>query len=95
MKRPEIPPGKYGIDDRRNDPPYGKGKYDPAELKRGVEVEKEHADLYKRIKADYPDFQMSLDEFAGWIAKAHLRELKDYYTRLDKMEAEGEAEEGD
>jgi hypothetical protein len=29
---------------------------------------------------------MTLDEFAEWITKAHLRELKDYNTRLDKME---------
>jgi len=90
MKRPEIPVGKYDIDDRGNVPPYGP-EYDPAQLKRGIEVEKEHEDLYKYIKATYPDFKMSLDEFAEWIAKAHLRELKDYYTRLDKMEAEGEA----
>lgn len=68
-------------------------QYDPAELKRGIEVEKEHADLYKHLKSLYPDFRMSLDEFAEWIAKAHLREIKDYYTRLDRMEKEaGEGE---
>jgi hypothetical protein len=28
---------------------------------------------------------------AGKIAWAHLKEIRDYYTRLEKMEEEGEA----
>lgn len=28
----------------------------------------------------------------GKIALAHLKEIKDYYTRLDKMEQEAESE---
>lgn len=93
MKRPSIPVGKYDIDDRKDLHPYGKGvEYDPAELKRGIEVEKEHADLYKHLKSLYPDFRMSLDEFAEWIAKGHLREIKDYYTRLDRMESEAKGD---
>jgi len=50
---------------------------DAAELKRGIEVEHEHTD------SDY---------IARLIALDHLAELPDYYTRLDKMEAEGETE---
>jgi len=51
-------------------------KFDARELKRGIEVEKkEHHDNPTISKA---------------IAKAHLMELPDYYTRLDKMEKEGE-----
>jgi hypothetical protein len=48
---------------------------DPKELEMGIEVEKEHT----------PD-----PEVAKIIALAHLSELKDYYTRLKKMEADGE-----
>lgn len=31
------------------------------------------------------------EELAGKIAWAHLKEIRDYYTRLKKMEDEGEA----
>lgn len=31
------------------------------------------------------------NELAGKIAWAHLKEIPDYYTRLEKMEKEGEA----
>jgi hypothetical protein len=44
---------------------------DPKELKMGIEVEKEHT----------PDADV-----AKRIALDHLAELKDYYTRLKKME---------
>lgn len=50
------------------------GKYDPKELAMGIEVEKEHL--------PYPSI-------AEKIAKDHLAEIPDYYTRLKKMEAEG------
>jgi len=42
---------------------------------RGIEVEMEHTND---------------PTISKYIAKDHLAELKDYYTRLDKMEAEGE-----
>ena len=45
------------------------------ELAMGIEVEYEHTSN-KRI--------------ATRIALAHLKEIPDYYTRLKKMEAEGE-----
>ena len=48
-----------------------KGKYDSKELAMGVEVEKEH---------------MPYPSIAEKIAKDHLAELPDYYTRLKKME---------
>ena len=47
------------------------GKYDPKQLAMGIEVEKEHL--------PYPSI-------AEKIAKDHLAELPDYYTRLKKME---------
>lgn len=52
-------------------------EFDPTELSMGIEVEKEHVDNPETAKA---------------IAKDHLAELPDYYTRLKKMEEEGERE---
>jgi len=49
------------------------GKYDPKELAMGIEIESEHL--------PYPCI-------AEKIAKDHLAEIPDYYTRLKKMEAE-------
>jgi hypothetical protein len=54
------------------------GNYDPNELKMGIEVEKEH---------------VSSPLIAEKIAKDHLAELPDYYTRLKKMEREGGVKE--
>ena len=48
-----------------------KGKYDPSELAKGIEVEKEHTEDAK---------------VAERIAKDHLDEFPDYYTRLARME---------
>lgn len=48
-------------------------KYDSKQLERGIEVEKEHIDN---------------PVISKMIAKAHLAEIPDYYTRLDKMEKE-------
>lgn len=60
-----IPVGKH------NDWPDS--KFDPKELKMGIEVEKEHTDDTSITKL---------------IAKDHLAEIPDYYTRLKKMEDE-------
>ena len=48
-------------------------EYDANELKMGIEVEKEHTDD---------------EDLAKKIAKDHLAEVPDYYTRLKKMEKE-------
>lgn len=50
--------------------------FDPNELSMGIEVETEHTDN---------------KDIAAVIAKAHLAEIPDYYTRLKKMEEEGKA----
>ena len=46
-------------------------KYDPDQLAKGIKIEKEHTDDPK---------------VAEKIAKDHLDEIPDYYTRLEKME---------
>ena len=65
----------------------GKGKIDPKEMEMGIEVEKEHSDIYNQLKKMFgEDIPWTLDEFAKKIAKGHFKELKDYYTRLKNME---------
>lgn len=54
-------------------------EFDPDQLRMGIKVEREHTDD---------------DRIAKKIAKDHLSELKDYYTRLEKMEEEGKREIG-
>lgn len=51
--------------------------FDPEQLRMGIEIEMEHTD--NPLTAEK-------------IAKDHLREIADYYTRLKKMEAEAKAE---
>jgi len=66
---------------------------DPKELEMGVKVEREHMDVYNEIKKILgddmilgEDMPWTKEEFCEKIARAHLKELKDYYTRLKKME---------
>lgn len=60
---------------------------DLEQFRRGLEVELEHgaADSETDVTGDDP-------VLTGKIAWAHLKEIRDYYTRLDQMEAEAEAE---
>lgn len=56
------------------------------EFRRGLEVEMEHGSQWgneTNVTNDDPIF-------TGRIAWAHLKEIPDYYTRLDKMESEAE-----
>lgn len=64
------------------------GKYDLEEFRMGLHVELEHglADAETNVTND--------DEvMTGKIALAHLKEIADYYTRLEAMEEEAEGEE--
>jgi len=53
-------------------------KFDANELAKGIAIEKEHTDD---------------EELAKNIAKDHLTEIPDYYTRLARMEKEGKKKE--
>ncbi len=57
-------------------------KVDLAQFRRGLEVELEHGarDPQTNVTNDDPDLTAK-------IAWAHLKEIPDYYTRLDAMEA--------
>lgn len=60
---------------------------DLEQFRRGLEVELEHG-------ARDPETDVTQDDLVltGKIAWAHLKEIRDYYTRLDRMEAEAEAQ---
>ena len=60
---------------------------DLEQFRRGLEVELEHG-------ARDPETNVTNDDLTltGKIAWAHLKEIGDYYTRLDRLEAEAQAE---
>jgi len=60
---------------------------DLEQFRRGLEVELEHG-------ARDPETNVTGDDLVltGKIAWAHLKEIRDYYKRLDLMEAEAEEE---
>jgi hypothetical protein len=59
---------------------------DLEEFRMGLEVELEHG-------TRDPETNVTNDDeiLTGKIALAHVREFPDYYTRLDKLEAEAQA----
>ena len=61
-------------------------KVELEQFRRGLEVELEHG-------ARDPETNVTNDDLTltGKIAWAHLKEFPDYYTRLDKLEAEADA----
>ena len=61
--------------------------FDVEQFRRGMEVELEHGlhDVLTNVTDDDP-------VITGKIALAHLKEFSDYYTRLERMEAEAERE---
>ncbi len=60
-------------------------KFDVEQFRIGMSVELEHGtrDPHTNVTNDDP-------LMTGKIALAHLNELPDYYTRLEKMEEEGD-----
>jgi len=58
---------------------------DVDEFRRGLDIEFEHG-------SHDPETNVTNDDplLTGKIAWAHLKEIADYYTRLDRMEAEAE-----
>lgn len=60
-------------------------KFDVEQFRMGMDVELEHGlvDPHTNVTNDDP-------LMTGKIALAHLNEFSDYYTRLEKMEKEGE-----
>jgi len=61
-------------------------KFDIDQFRMGLEVELEHG-------SHDPETNVTNNDpiLTGKIAWAHLKEIPDYYTRLDKMEKEAES----
>lgn len=62
-------------------------QYDLDQFRMGLRVELEHGMDDPETNVTNGDLVMTAK-----IAWAHLKEISDYYTRLNKMEAEAEAE---
>lgn len=62
-------------------------KIELEQFRRGLEVELENG-------AHDPETDVTKDDLVltGKIAWAHLKEIRDYYTRLDQLEAEAASE---
>jgi hypothetical protein len=61
-------------------------KWDVEQFRMGMDVELEHGTKDPTTNVTNDDALMT-----GKIALAHLNEIPDYYTRLEKLEKEGEA----
>lgn len=60
---------------------------DLEQFRRGLEVELEHGAIDPETNVTGNDLVLT-----GKIAWAHLKEIRDYYTRLDQMETEAESQ---
>jgi hypothetical protein len=60
-------------------------KIDLEQFQRGLTVELEHGAIDPETNVTGDDLVLT-----GKIAWAHLKEIRDYYTRLDRMETEAE-----
>ena len=60
-------------------------KFDIEQFRMGMDVELEHGTLDSHTNVTNDDLLVT-----GKIALAHLNEFSDYYTRLEKMEEEGD-----
>jgi hypothetical protein len=61
------------------------GKFDLEQFRMGLHVELEHGLVDAETNVTNDDLAMT-----GKIAWAHIKEIPDYYTRLEKMEEEAE-----
>jgi hypothetical protein len=59
-------------------------KFDLEQFRMGLAVELEHGSLW----GDETNVTKDDPHFTGRIAWAHLKEIPDYYTRLEKMESD-------
>ena len=60
--------------------------FGPEQFRMGMDIELEHGTRDPQTNVTDDDITMTAK-----IARAHLNEFPDYYTRLAKMEAEAEA----
>ena len=72
--------GRIGID-------WDTSPFSPEQFRMGMDVELEHGTRDPQTNVTSDDVIMTAK-----IARAHLNEFPDYYTRLAKMEAQAEAD---
>lgn len=60
------------------------------QLKIGTKIEMEHSDTFDKIAKRKLNKKKKL-KMAEMIAKDHIEEMDDYYTKLVKMEKEGKS----
>jgi hypothetical protein len=68
---------------------WSQSPFDAEQFRMGMDVELEHGRRNPTTDVTHDDPTVT-----GKIALAHLNEFPDYYTRLAKMEAEGEGRSG-
>ena len=60
-----------------------------SQIRMGIEVESEHTETMKKIIKDAKNGHLkSLKYYQKMVAEDHIDEIRDYYTRLKKMEKE-------
>jgi hypothetical protein len=69
---------------------WGAAPFDVEQFRMGMDVELEHGTRDPRTNVTDDDVTMTAK-----IARAHLNDFPDYYTRLAKMEAEAEADQSE
>jgi hypothetical protein len=62
-------------------------KIDLEQFRRGLEIELEHGAIDPETNVTGDDLVLT-----GKIAWAHLKEIRDYYTRLDQLEAKAKGQ---
>lgn len=66
--------------------------FEDKQLELGLNIEKEHNDIYEYLDKYFKDNNianpLSERDFYEMIAKAHIKEIPDYYTRLMVVEHE-------
>jgi len=65
---------------------WATSRFDAEQLRRGMDVELEHGTRDAQTNVTDDDITTTAK-----IARAHLNEFPDYYTRLARMESEAEA----
>lgn len=86
--RREVKSGRDLFPETSNIPELAMAKGGKTQLQIGIKVEKEHRDLYERVKKLFEKNGMKMPiseiEFYKTIARAHIREDKYYYDKLMK-----------
>lgn len=65
-------------------------KYDAEQMRKGLEVEREHEDTWEAIEPETTMTEREKEDAARMTVEDHLSEVPDYYDKLEKVEGEVE-----